>query len=45
MEKEIKGNCDYCEHKKYIGIYGRPCVTPKPCTPFIKANWISKNKN
>lgn len=23
---DLFGNCDYCKNKRYIGIYGKPCV-------------------
>jgi hypothetical protein len=32
--------CDLCKHQKYIGIYGKPCVSPEPCLGETgKKNW------
>jgi hypothetical protein len=37
---DLFGNCDYCKNKKYIGVYGKPCVTPEPCLAETgKKNW------
>lgn len=36
----LVGNCDFCKHKKHIGIFGKPCVTPEPCLYETgKKNW------
>jgi hypothetical protein len=39
----LVGNCNYCKHERYIGIWGKPCVTPEPCLYETgKKNWERK---
>jgi hypothetical protein len=42
---DLFGNCDYCKNKRYIGIYGKPCVVPEPCLYETgKKNWEHNGK-
>jgi hypothetical protein len=42
---DLFGNCDYCKNKRYIGVYGKPCVVPEPCLYETgKKNWEHNGK-
>lgn len=37
MNAETSRHCGTCQHRKFIGIMGKPCITPKVCKKY--SNW------